>query len=130
MTATKRAGDSPFVPWALASDEGPVHFVDGPHDGPPPALPLAACWGPMGQGRGRKTMPIFSANLNFLFGELPFLERFEASRKARFHFVEYMFPYDHDPATLADLLKANGLRQVLIQPPCRRLGGRGQGFGH
>lgn len=62
-------------------------------------------------------MPIFSANLNFLFGELPFLERFEASRKARFHFVEYMFPYDHDPATLADLLKANGLRQVLFNLP-------------
>ncbi len=62
-------------------------------------------------------MPVFSANLNFLFGEHPFLERFEASRKAGFLFVEYMFPYDHDPATLADLLEANGLRQVLFNLP-------------
>lgn len=62
-------------------------------------------------------MPVFSANLNFLFADHPFLERFEAARRAGFLFVEYMFPYGHDPATLAHLLKGNGLRQVLFNLP-------------
>lgn len=62
-------------------------------------------------------MPVFSANLNFLFADHPFLERFEAARRAGFLFVEYMFPYGHDPATLADLLNDNGLRQVLFNLP-------------
>lgn len=73
-------------------------------------------------------MPVFSANLNFLFGEHPFLERFEASREAGFLFVEYMFPYGHDPLTLADLLKANGLRQVLFNLPAGDWGAGDRGL--
>ena len=33
-------------------------------------------------------MPRFAANLNFLFTELPFLDRFEAAAKAGFKAVE------------------------------------------
>ncbi len=33
-------------------------------------------------------MPRFAANLNFLFTELPFLDRFEAAAKAGFTAVE------------------------------------------
>jgi len=39
----------------------------------------------------------FSANLSFLFQELPLRERFEAAAAAGFQGVEYMSPYDEDP---------------------------------
>ena len=38
-------------------------------------------------------MPKFAANLTMLFTELPFMQRFEAARKAGFEAVEYLFPY-------------------------------------
>ena len=62
-------------------------------------------------------MPKFAANLSFLFQELPFLERFDAARKAGFEAVEYLFPYDHDPAEIAARLDANGLTQALFNLP-------------
>ena len=37
-------------------------------------------------------MPRFAANLNFLFTELPFLDRFEAAAKAGFKAVEFNGP--------------------------------------
>ena len=37
-------------------------------------------------------MPKFSANLGFLFTELPFLDRFAAAARAGFRAVEYMRP--------------------------------------
>lgn len=59
-------------------------------------------------------MPKFAANLSFLFQELEFLDRFEAAAKAGFTGVEYLFPYDHDPAAIETRLKRYGLTQVLF----------------
>lgn len=62
-------------------------------------------------------MPSFAANLTFLFNEHAFLDRFKAARDAGFRHVEYMFPYEHDPAKLRRLLDDNGLEQVLFNLP-------------
>jgi hydroxypyruvate isomerase len=62
-------------------------------------------------------MPTFAANLTFLFNEHPFLDRFKAARDAGFRYVEYMFPYEHDPAKLMQTLQDNGLEQALFNLP-------------
>lgn len=62
-------------------------------------------------------MPKFAANLSFLFGDLPFLDRFEAAAKAGFKAVEYLFPYEHPAGEIAARLKANGLKQALFNLP-------------
>ena len=62
-------------------------------------------------------MPRFSANLSFLFGEKPFLERFGACREAGFRFVEYAFPYEFDPGAVKKQLVEHGLIQVLFNLP-------------
>ncbi len=54
-------------------------------------------------------MPRFAANLSFLFQDLPFLDRFAAASSAGFRAVEFMFPYDHPPAAVAERLNAAGL---------------------
>jgi hydroxypyruvate isomerase len=59
-------------------------------------------------------MPKFAANLSFLFQDLDFLDRFEAAARAGFKGVEYLFPYDHDPAAIETRLKRHGLTQVLF----------------
>ncbi|MBX6322959.1 MAG: hydroxypyruvate isomerase family protein [Rhodospirillaceae bacterium] len=59
-------------------------------------------------------MPKFAANLSFLFQELDFLDRFDAAARAGFRGVEYLFPYNHDPAAIETRLKRNGLTQVLF----------------
>src|SRR6516162_8990238 len=62
-------------------------------------------------------MPRFCANLGFLFGELPFLDRFDAAARAGFTGVEYASPYDYPAAELRARLNATGLSQVLINSP-------------
>lgn len=62
-------------------------------------------------------MPRFAANLSMMFGEIPFLDRFAAARKAGFEAVEFLFPYEHPAAELATRLKDNGLAQVLFNAP-------------
>lgn len=62
-------------------------------------------------------MPRFSANLVFLWSDLPFAERFHASARAGFDAVEYMFPYSFEPDDLSRLLKRNGLHQDLFNLP-------------
>jgi hydroxypyruvate isomerase len=62
-------------------------------------------------------MPRFAANLSMLFNELPFLDRLEAAAKAGFRAVEYMSPYEYDPAELHARLDALGLEQVLFNLP-------------
>jgi hydroxypyruvate isomerase len=62
-------------------------------------------------------MPKFSANLTFLFTELPFLERFGAAKAAGFDGVEYVCLFDHAPEILAAELKRQGLKQVLLNIP-------------
>lgn len=59
-------------------------------------------------------MPKFAANLNFLFQEVDFLDRFQAAARAGFRGVECLFPYDFPPDVLADRLKASRLEQVLF----------------
>lgn len=62
-------------------------------------------------------MPQFAANLSLMYTELPFLERFAAAARDGFRAVEYLFPYAHAPAQLAQQLRAHGLQQVLFNAP-------------
>lgn len=62
-------------------------------------------------------MPKFSANLTFLFNELPFMDRFAAAAEAGFRAVEYMAPYPHDASELSAALQTNGLVQGLFNLP-------------
>jgi hydroxypyruvate isomerase len=62
-------------------------------------------------------VPRFAANLSFMFPELPFLDRFEAAAAAGFKAIEFLFPYDHPAAVIADLLDRNNLRNVLFNMP-------------
>jgi hydroxypyruvate isomerase len=59
----------------------------------------------------------FDANLTMLFGEVDFLERFEAASKAGFHGVEYLFPYPYPKEQLLERLQKHGLTQVLHNLP-------------
>ena len=62
-------------------------------------------------------MPRFSANLSFLFQDLPFYDRLDAAAANGFTGVEYMFPYDYELAEIKRRLKANKLEQVLFNLP-------------
>jgi hydroxypyruvate isomerase len=59
----------------------------------------------------------FAANLTFLYGELPFPERFAAAAKDGFTAVEYLFPYEYPAEQLAAWLREHGLTQVLFNAP-------------
>lgn len=59
-------------------------------------------------------MPRFSANLSFLFTELPFFDRFAAAAEAGFVGVEILFPYEWPAREIAAALKANRLSLVLF----------------
>ncbi len=62
-------------------------------------------------------MPRFSANLSFLFADLPFEKRFAAAAAAGFGGVEYVGAYDMPMASVKSLLADNGLEQVLFNMP-------------
>ncbi|HNT38223.1 MAG TPA: TIM barrel protein, partial [Rubrivivax sp.] len=62
-------------------------------------------------------MPKFAANLTMLFAERPFLERFEAARKAGFEAVEFLFPYAWPAEQIKALLDEHGLKLVLHNLP-------------
>jgi len=59
-------------------------------------------------------VPRFAANLSMMFNEVPFLDRFEAARKADFDGVEYLFPYDFPATEIRQRLNGAGLTQVLF----------------
>lgn len=59
-------------------------------------------------------MPRFCANLNFLFTEVPLLDRFDAAAKAGFKAVEIGNPYEASAGDIAARLKGNGLTLALI----------------
>lgn len=59
-------------------------------------------------------MPRFAANLNFLFTEVPFLDRFAAAAKAGFKAVEIINPYEAPADEIAARLKTNGLTLALF----------------
>lgn len=62
-------------------------------------------------------MPKFAANLTMLFQEAPFLDRFKLATEAGFKYIEYLFPYEYAPETLAAKLDELGLEQVLFNLP-------------
>ena len=62
-------------------------------------------------------VPKFSANLSFLYPELPFLERFAAAAADGFRAVEYAVPYVASAEELAALNARHGLDQVLFNLP-------------
>ncbi len=62
-------------------------------------------------------MPKFAANLSMMFTEHPFLDRFDAAAAAGFAAVEYLFPYEHSPADIAERLRRNDLTQALFNLP-------------
>jgi hydroxypyruvate isomerase len=62
-------------------------------------------------------MPRFAANLTMLFTEVPFLDRFERAAQAGFEAVEFLFPYDWQPAEIRRRLDEQGLRLVLHNLP-------------
>ncbi|MET3896394.1 hydroxypyruvate isomerase [Devosia sp. UYZn731] len=74
-------------------------------------------------------MPRFSANLTFLYAELPFLERFAAAAADGFPAVEYVGPYDYPPEVIADLLRQHNLQQALFNLPAGDWAGGERGIG-
>lgn len=58
-----------------------------------------------------------SANIRWIFTEVPFFDRFEAAAKAGFHAVEYGWPYEFKPEDIRVRLAAHGLQIVLINTP-------------
>jgi 2-dehydrotetronate isomerase len=62
-------------------------------------------------------MPLLSANLRYLFQELPLFDRFSAAAAMGFKAVEYPFPYGEEPSRLKRALDENQLRLVLINAP-------------
>jgi len=64
------------------------------------------------------------ANLNWLFQELPLLERFKAASEAGFHGVEILDPYGLNVQETVNALSLNALKMVLINcPPPNYTGG-------
>lgn len=59
----------------------------------------------------------FAANLDFLFTEHPFADRFGAAAEAGFTQVECAIPYRLAPAALAERLRAHELDLVLFNAP-------------
>ncbi|MBU6468217.1 MAG: TIM barrel protein [Betaproteobacteria bacterium] len=62
-------------------------------------------------------MPRFSANLSWLYQELPFIERFHQAKTDGFDAVECLFPYDVDKTLILSQLLFNKLDMVLINAP-------------
>jgi hydroxypyruvate isomerase len=59
-------------------------------------------------------MPNLAANLSLMYGEHAFLDRFAAARRDGFAAVEFLFPYEHAPEVITNLLQAHDLQQVLF----------------
>ena len=57
-------------------------------------------------------MPRFTANIAFLFPDLPFLDRIEAAKAAGFDMVECHFPYEHSIAELKARLDGAGVQMT------------------
>jgi len=74
-------------------------------------------------------VPRFSANLSFLYTELPFLDRFGAAARDGFRAVEFAFAYEFPAREIAARLRAHGLAQVLINTPPGNLSAGERGLG-
>lgn len=73
-------------------------------------------------------MPRFSANLSFLYQELPFLDRFAAAARDGFAAVEYLGPYEAPKETVAATLREHGLTQALFNVPSGNWAGGERGI--
>lgn len=62
-------------------------------------------------------MAKFAANLSMMFNEVPFIERFGRAANAGFQGVEYLFPYEEQPAAIVEQLTKHNLTQVLFNMP-------------
>jgi hydroxypyruvate isomerase len=62
-------------------------------------------------------VPKLAANLTMLFGEVDFLERFEAAATAGFRSVEFLFPYAYDAQLLKTRLRDRQLVLALHNLP-------------
>jgi hydroxypyruvate isomerase len=71
-------------------------------------------------------MPRLAANIQLMFKEYPFLERFEAAKRAGFQAVECQSPYAHSIADIKAKLDRTGLSLVLINT---RPGDANEGYG-
>ena len=65
----------------------------------------------------KRPMPRLSANLRYLFRELPLADRFSEVAKFGFGAVEYPFPYGETPSFFMQALEDNNLQMVLINAP-------------
>src|SRR5262245_62684469 len=70
-------------------------------------------------------MAHLSANLNWLFADRPFMERFGAAAAAGFSAVELLTPYEHGAPALRAELARHGLTQLGINTPVGREGESG-----
>lgn len=70
----------------------------------------------------------FSANLSLLFTELPFLQRFEAAKRAGFAAVEFQFPYEFPAEDILRALQDNSLKLVLFNVDADTLLQGGEGL--
>lgn len=59
-------------------------------------------------------MPQFAANIQLMFNEYPFLDRFEAAKRAGFKAVECQSPYAHSIEEIRERLDRTGLFLALI----------------
>jgi len=73
-------------------------------------------------------MPRFSANLTFLFTELPLLERPAAARAAGFSGIEILFPYEEPAALVAEAARLAGVSVVLMNAPPPNWSGGPRGY--
>lgn len=73
-------------------------------------------------------MLTFAANLSWMFKEHDFLDRFAAAADAGFEWVEYLFPYDHDPQDIAERLARHRLKLALFNAPPGDLSSNERGF--
>ncbi|HKU54931.1 MAG TPA: TIM barrel protein [Rhizomicrobium sp.] len=73
-------------------------------------------------------MLTFAANLSWMFKEHDFLDRFAAAADAGFEWVEYLFPYDHDPEDIAARLSRHKLKLALFNAPPGELANNERGF--
>lgn len=64
----------------------------------------------------------FSANLKWIFTELPLEQRYDAAAAAGFKAAEFAWPYDHPISLFRELLRNSGLQQVLINTPVGKAG--------
>jgi len=70
----------------------------------------------------------WSAHISWLFGELPYLERVGAARRAGFDWIETAWPNPHDAALLPRAVTEHGVGVALLNCPAGDVAGGERGF--